>query len=199
MGDGSSFDRQPAVGTGVHPPTEVRLHLQSVDERFDPPCVGEVLDETTPLHLAGQLENVVRVPQTSSSLKIGQQLRFEGCISNPAHLCALHRVPEANARQIVARGCRVVGEPRGESPPSNIFDLNLGESKKVSKVVVCAEGLGGDGCSSTHQVVMGGVVTAPQRSEIGNRCVFAGERMHCRRCCCSPLQSMRESCWIRGC
>ena len=110
MGDGSSFDRQPAVGAGVHPPTEVRLHLQSVDERFDPPCVAEVLDETTPLHLAGQLEHVVRVPQTGSSLKIGQQLRFEGCIGNPAHLCSLHGIPKANSRRIVCRGGGVVGE-----------------------------------------------------------------------------------------
>ena len=194
MRDGSSFDRQPAVGTGVHPPTEVRLHLQSVDERFDPPCVGEVLDETTPLHLAGQLEHVVWVSKTSGALQIGQQLGLEACIGNPAHLGALHGVPEANARQILSRGCFVVSEPRGERPPTNLFDLNLTQSKKASKVVVCAEGLGGDGCSSTHQVVVGGVAAPPQGSEVCNCFVWTISHLHGRSrtdSFCSPKRAFR--------
>ena len=174
MGNGASLDLQPAMGAGMHPAAVVGLHLQRVDKRIQPTGRLQMFDESRAINASGQLHNRFAIAESCGALQFSDQLWLVSLISDPAHLCALHRVPEPNAGGVLAPGVGVVGEPFRERPATDHLELNRIKPQKSPQVVVGLERFCGDRRSPAHQRVVGGVRTATERAECGDRHIGAG-------------------------
>ena len=169
MGNGVSFEGQPAMGPGMHPAAVVRFHLQRVDEGLDSAGGLQSFDEPIAIHGSSQSDDIVRIAKPRRALQISNQLRFEGLIRNPADLGPLHRIPETDAGFVVAPGRRVVGQALGEGPTPHLLQRDGCQPEKTTQVVVGHKGFGGDRCPATHQLFVGGVLAATESPERGDR------------------------------
>ena len=156
------------MGSGMHPAAVVGFHPQGVDEGFDASMGFEVFDEAVLIHPSGQRQNIGWIAKSCQSLKIGQQLRMKGLIGNPTDLGTLHGVPKPHSCFVLSGGCGVVCQTRSESPSPHVFNRDWLQVEKVTQLVVGQHCLCGDGCTSTHEFCVGGVLTSTKSSELSN-------------------------------
>ena len=187
MIDGNAFDRSEAVSPSVHPAAVMRLHFKSVNEGIDDAVLLKVVGISFVTKLTNHVHHLVShrggiFHGSCGALNVGKDLRIVGLVRDPSDLRTLHCIPESNSEEIVTPGLTVIGQCFGERPLTDLFHRHGFEAEEGSEVVVCLMGLGGDGRSSSDQLIMFRVVVRTMEgSPRGNVDVVTGGRRRLHR------------------
>ena len=187
MIDGNAFDRSESVGPSVHPAAVMRFHFESVNEGVDNAVLLKVVGISFVTKLTNHVHHLVShrggiFHGSCGALNVGKDLWIVGFVRDPPDLRTLHCIPESNSEEVVAPGLTVIGQRFGKRPLADLFHRHGFETEEGSEVVVCLMGFGGDGRSSSDQLIMFRVVVRTMEgSPRGNIDVVTGGRRRLHR------------------